>query len=171
MNVALVSCGPSASAFAISDHEGPIIAVSRMATKVRADYWACFDYPVAKEIGEWIIGFPRLYSTADTVGSLARRKSQWSQMAIVADTLDCPIDDWMAFTAPACLVLGAAMGATRIDCFGVDMAGTGDATGGTEGNPDVVRTAQRWEREREIWESIVGWVGLRGVEVERHGIN
>lgn len=167
MNIALVSCGPSASAFSASDHEGPIIAVSRKAKEVRADIWACFDLPVVLQIQADVIGSPRMFTIYNTFESLQRRQSKWCNRAMLAESFECPVPQWALFTAPACLVLAAAMGATRIECWGVDMSGDGDSTGGATGNPDVVRTEARWERERAIWAGVEAWVKGKGVEVRR----
>jgi len=167
MNIALISCGPSASAFSASDHEGPIIAVSRKATQIRADIWAVFDVPVLLQSQTNVIGNPRLFTIHETLASLQHRQSKWANRAIVAESFECSVDHWHLFTAPACLVLAAAMGATRIDAWGVDMSGDGDSTGGAAGNPDVVRTESRWNRERAIWAGVEEWVKGKAVEVMR----
>ena len=168
MNIALVSCGPSASAFSEIDHEGPVIAVSRQGTKVRSDILACFDLPVMLNITDAIIGTPKLFTIRATLESLQRRQSRWYSTALMpAEAHCCPVERWTLFTAPACLVLAAELGATTIHPYGVDMTGDGDSTGGTKGNPDVVRTEARWARERGIWEQIVDWLKGKGVEVRR----
>jgi hypothetical protein len=157
VTIALVSCGPSAAGFEADGHEGPIIAVSRAATIVRADTWACFDLPVALEFGSRIIGAPKLFTVSNTFASLRRRNSPWLESAMVAENLVCPVWRWTLFTAPAALVHAAEMGATRIDAWGVDMKGVGDVTG----DPGADRSEARWAKERTIWNEIVDWLTPR----------
>ena len=160
MTVALVSCGLSAAAFADSDHEGPVVAVSRMAALVRCDWWACFDLPIVRTLVT--LGSPGLFTLRATYDSLHRQGCTCD--TTIAETLSCPVDRWTLYTAPAGLVLAAeVLKASRIDCYGVDMTGTLDVTGGTGED----RSESRWARERAIWDAVVMWLSTRGVEVKR----
>lgn len=75
-------------------------------------------------------------------------------------------DVWRRFTVGAALMLAYMLGATEIRCYGCDMEGEKDWQG-CEGRRETDRNEMRWMLELEMWDLIVGWLGQRGVTVER----
>ena len=73
-------------------------------------------------------------------------------------------DMWKKLTIGMALMLCYQLGASSIDCFGVDMDGIEDYAGRTYGN----RTDERWEMERPIFEHVKGWLEERDITVTRH---
>lgn len=165
MHVALVSCGPSAAAFDPQRHPGPVVAVSKAARLFASDIWVCLDWPVFVRVADTVQGFPRLYTLNATLNTIRRRHCPWAASACVVDALACPVARFSLYTGPAALVVAyAVLGATRIDCYGVDMEGTGDVTG----DPGEDRSETRWAKERAIWDGVTGWLASLGCDVVRH---
>ena len=81
---------------------------------------------------------------------------------------------WTTYSSTAALMLAGELGATRIDCYGVDMgeSGRGSTTHNWDGSaePTADRTESRWERERRAWSALADILAGRGVEVVRHTV-
>jgi hypothetical protein len=78
----------------------------------------------------------------------------------------CPIAlQWDLFSATIALVYAVRRGATLINCFGMDWAGTADFDGVQAGGN---RTPERWELEQAIFKNrLVPWCAQRGIVVNR----
>lgn len=73
---------------------------------------------------------------------------------------------WANASAPCALILARSLGATEVDCYGVDMAGGLDVSGKIDGSTHY-RNEKRWELERGLWHLIVEWLQNRGTTVRR----
>ena len=76
-------------------------------------------------------------------------------------------DEWRVYGVTVGLALGVHLGATRIDCFGVDRRGVADFDGFHDRRQR--RTPRRWIREKRIWQKVCDRVGELGIQVRRIG--
>lgn len=176
MRVALLSNGPSLRA-AWAARKGRFdvtIGVNRAVSVFPCDYWAAGDWQClvpGHEAYTVPIGKPKLYTMDSSNDHLAQHHPQaldnlglvlrWWEVGIPL----VPPDGWSTYTSPAALVLATHLGATVVEAFGVDMAGTSDCRGIENG---AGRDLGRWMAERTIWDSCVQWLQSRGCRVIRH---
>lgn len=178
MRVALLSAGPSLQA-----SYGPVdpklhklrIGVNTAVNLYKCEWWACADSHRFIDIhNAGVIGKPQAFCidaqrdrTICFEPDIAKKYkiTGWDEVfaEVGAST------SWMSNTAPAALILAKWLGATEIDCYGVDMAGHLDTTGKIDDSTHY-RNEQRWNMERQIWTLIVQWLAERGTKVTRHGV-
>lgn len=170
MNVALLSAGPS-----LSSSYGPAdqaafdirIGVNTAVTLFPCDWWVCADTHrfvqiVNGEEGDRKpIGKPRLAMIDGQIHNAqamhADLINQWQVTGWDQVFRESGADKSRANNSgPAGLVLAKWLGATSIDCFGVDMVGNTDAVG----RPCKYRVDGRWIKEREDWQAFVKWLGI-----------
>lgn len=169
MRIALLSAGPSLLAAADPGADCQIrIGVNTAASLHACDWWSCADAHRIEEIDP--IGSPRLFTMGPEYDKALARCSDkakrfevllWDQ--VFHETGASP--KWQNWSATSALVLGKWLGATAIDCYGVDMAGVTCCAGGVMA-PE--RRPQRWERERALWRTIVKWLSKQGTQVIIH---
>lgn len=160
MRAALLSLGPSLARLYEPPPANILIGVKKAAKAFRCD-WACvLDSPSLLLLDTAFAGRPRLLTRR------AYRPKYTQRDGLDVEAFDgfCPVrhDD---YTACAALVLAGYLGATTIDCYGVDWTDAPDFDGETP--PEVNRTPTRWARERAQWDGIVTWLHGRGAEVRR----
>jgi hypothetical protein len=68
---------------------------------------------------------------------------------------------WSEFSGCSALGLAWTLEATRVDCYGVDLAGESDF----QGRNNCWRPDTRWERERKIWFPMAAGFTAAGMEV------
>lgn len=172
--IAIISQGPSSIEYPGREGYDVVIAVSGMATKYEADYWAFSDW---QTYGKWldqVKGTPKLAVRGSQVIRKAkhmqpvhRERFEAEPEVIDLDKLGLPKfptnnTPWNRFSGPAALGLAWSLKPASIDCYGCDMQGTEDAHGG-KGN----RGEGRWKAERYIWTQMVERMKQDGIEV-RH---
>jgi hypothetical protein len=168
MKTALLCPGPSLADYRTSDHE-IVVGVNRAVSVAPCDFWVLLDdrpFRSASPIGE-----PCLV----TSGAIYRRfirKSLLTKDRPFIDRQNLYFDGnapWGRFSATNALVLLLNMGATSIDCFGVDMVGTKDWDG--FGHDQDKRDIERWKEEATLWNRLTQYLSEHGCEVVRQGVN
>lgn len=166
--VAILSAGPSLrKTWRPDGRYDVIIAVNAAAVLYPADWWSCMDDH------NWLryvpAGRPRLFAQSPLLNTIRLRhaalgESRHPTMLEHEHVRDAqtPPEHWDRFSATAALGLASHLNARRIDCYGVDHAGTMDVI--SEHAP-AFRDAQRWQEEIGIWQRLVEWLGAKGVEV------
>lgn len=127
-----------------------------------ADWWSVGDAEVFWRYAAELEDIPTIWTHED---SLRRINSRASGALKSLTYHRCEREPWTTLSATAALKLAIALGADRIDCYGVGMAGELNYDGTRE--EGAIRTEVRWARERGIWESIKP----TDVEIIRHGSN
>lgn len=161
MRVALLCCGPSLGRTwpPARNRYDAVIAVNRAAL-LGCDYWACLDSPMLRRFDDLVPAKPRLLTRAEYRPRFSSRAG-WTVEQLAER---CPVPKFADYSATAGLVLAGHIGATAVDVFGADWTPEPPAPFAEN------RSAERFAREREIWDAVVKWLGERGVTVERVGI-
>lgn len=172
MKAALLCPGPSLATYQPAGAD-LTVGVNRAATRFACDAWVCGDPPLIQQVGEQVTGLPLLITSVD--GHQVYRdfprdfgKPLWRGECLcwTAAMEFCPHEyNWVMFSATAALVYCGFCGATGVDVYGADWSGTADFDGVQAGKN---RSEERWKLERGIWRAIVGWMGERGITVNRH---
>lgn len=177
MLATLLCPGPSLNRYS-GGFGGLRLAVNRAALKWPVDVWCCLDWTCQCADGsvgairgwsELVLGNPLLLTSAASLASLARHRIEWPGKSLSVETWwdKWPRAGWSTLSATTALVYAAERGATLIEVWGADMAGTADYDGREAGEK---RDAERWQRERQIWAETVATLDRRGVEVRRMGL-
>lgn len=167
MKTALLCPGPSLASYTPGDHD-LLAGVNRAVSVAPCDFWVFLDerpYHSAQCLGE-----PAIVTSGTMYRRLIRKqKLEPSRPFIDRDRLP-PADQlrWGRFSSTNALVLLAALGATEIECFGVDMAGTLDWDQFSHAQDR--RDAKRWQEEATLWQQMVDYLGQRGCLVHRSGV-
>jgi hypothetical protein len=156
MRIAILAPGPSLARYQPGEHDlrhDLRIAINLAATIHRCDWWTVGDWQAIECMTE--LGTPDIYTMPSSVDAAQSRRAgrhvlAWSQP--------------LQFSAPAALVLARDLGATAIDCYGVDMAGTTYVDGST----NKCLTDRRWQHEQRLWDEQVHLLRHAGVAVTRH---
>lgn len=164
MNATLLCPGPSLSKYS-GQGAGLIVGVNRAASAHQCDVWAATDRPLIDRVQP--IGSPTLFTITATRESLDRRGRPWPYMVqthedITGQTVTNALHPWTRYTATAALQYLAWSGATHVDVWGCDWAGTRDWDGVHDKG---VRTTQRWKEEQAIWQGVIN---ATGITVTRH---
>lgn len=173
MRCYLYSMGPS---LAFAEGADLSIGVGASVTKVECDWWVFMGLETYQKHEPAVLGRPGILSHAGTLelirggyggldSSKLRQAEQVHAVGACEYMIGAPRTEpaWCAYSGCAALVLAVLLGATEIETFGVDMAGTADAFG----NESEQRTQQRWADERALWHSIATWAASRGVTIGR----
>lgn len=169
MRIALLSAGP----VTLARYPGPeaydlVVAVNTAATLHLAHWWSCADddrFRQIKPLGRphWFVMAPErdkvLAHAPEQIAEKVADVVTWEDIRPEVN----PPNETMSWSCPAALVLARWCGATAIDCFGVDMVGEVDCLGQRAPH----RNGERWKREREHWDRLVGWLHGLGVQVTR----
>lgn len=166
---AIVLCpGPSLAAYSAKQAD-LIIGVNRAVLAHRCDWWSATDRTLLKEIDP---GYRlNLFTDEQTLVPRPERfpmilRKQMTSYYTSSAT-------WPSFSSTSALVLAAHLGALTIDVFGDDKAGFADWDGHIYARPGEegwrTRSAQRWQREWEIWNQTIALLARDGVNVRRHG--
>lgn len=167
MNALLLCPGPSLARFEMRPAD-LVVCVNRAALKFRCDAWAALDWTIVKAHGHDVQGSPILVTSGDTPRLLERECIKWRGAQVFpADLFDYiphPVN-YVLFSATTGLVYAAWRGATEIDVYGCDWAGTEDYDGVIGG---ANRTQFRWTSEKLIWAATLEALRAKGVEVRLH---
>jgi len=129
------------------------------------------DLPFLLNHSAGAIGEPRLFTTSATRGSLRSRQHPLAaRVCYIAEDLwqFCPSSlSWTLFSATAALILASYIGAQQVLVYGADFAADQPDYDGV--NIAENRTAERFKLERGVWQKVMEWLALRGVEVKRIG--
>lgn len=154
MIAAILCPGPSLTRY---DGSGDIrIGVNRAAIAYQCDHWCAIDYHMVKDKWPQVKGKPQLWTDRQQVQKFGGNYFR------TIDT-DCPAN-WGTFSMTVAIVLAAHLGATQIDVWGCDWAGTLDYDGAPEGS---MRTDDRWARERKLYAEIETWLTGKGITITR----
>ncbi len=182
MRVDLLSAGPSVlgyHAVAPADRGAVRIGVNRAVTQFACHWWAACDWfvfeqwrPLAAPGG----ALPAVFTIPAQRDVIAARLPDrhalhnwltWDQVRPGAPP------DWEFSSSVSALVLAWHLGATRIDVYGVDMAGDCDF-GRASDNPAfdkqvaAHRNPDRWAREQPVWDRTVRWLTDHAITVVHH---
>jgi len=177
MKIALLAPGPSLTQFA--DREGYLrIAVNRAALLYEARYCVLLDANAAAML--FRDGGPkRKPGERPTMVSLPDQRIRMERICpesasfpfLAVSEIDFPRYDgarrlgWAGWSATTALALAGSLGATQIDCWGVDRTGVEDFDGFTD--PLNYRTSDRWRREEADWNDLVRLLETRRIAVRR----
>jgi hypothetical protein len=167
--IAVLCPGPSLLTFKELDAYDVRIGVNRAAEAVRCDYWVALDVHTAGITLPQ--GQPVVVNTPDTHSQMCSEfpyVSRLGHMSLASLRLDCskrePIN-WRRFGLTVAMVLGAQLGADRVDCFGVDWHGQADFDGSRHIRNR--RSESRWQREQRLWCQVAGAMLELGIHVRR----
>jgi hypothetical protein len=163
MKVAILSAGPSLKrTWRGNDQYMFTIAVNHALSAERTDWLAAGDAPTLVQLGA-----RRPFIGVWTMRHIAEAGVPgWENVRMI------PFNDmpgWVGLSRPANWSIQAALagayglGATSVDVYGHDMAGTLDVSG-RDGED---RSAERWERERADWQSSCDYMLARGITIRR----
>lgn len=170
MRVALLSSGPSLLTRldpAVLPGFDLRIGVNWAAARHEVDWWSVGDDEGVRMIPG--LGRPHLYTlkvSADRLRAAGetRRLMTWCEAGRRVEPT--PSVGWADYSAPAALVLAAALGAKAVEVWGVDLAGAEDCHNTGRAMPN--RDERRWREEEAIWERMLAWLRGRGVDVVEH---
>ncbi len=177
MRAALLCPGPSLRAYPGREGQGGfdlVIGVNRVATLHPVDVWACGDWPLIEQERGRVLGEPTLFVAASGAAQLRDHSpaGPWPFKTIEFEQLEqggfatSAGPQWNLFSTTAALMFAGWVGATRIDCYGIDWRGTLDWDGTAAGGN---RSPERWQLEKDLCQNVLlPWLGRRGVEIKRH---
>lgn len=164
MRAALLCPGDSLQRFPGPETYDVVIGVNRVAGSVPCHYAAMLDmlpYQMLRRSGGDFIGTP-----VHVTGRTERRKLaiefpdverfpfvDWSTISAVPRGIR-----WGLYSATMALVLARSLGATEVECWGVDWRGAADWDGTT--HQKFVRNDERWKNEIGIWHATVQAIGI-----------
>lgn len=147
------------------------IGINRAALFFACDVWSCGDTPNILRLQEKVIGSPLLIAPRITLDALNDvpgfkwRGEQFASTNMVEYMHTSEVNwPWCSFLI-GCLY-AAYKGATHIEVFGAGWKGTNDFDGVQAG---MNRTEDRWREERALFGALQIQLGVRGVELVRHG--
>lgn len=140
------------------------IGVNRAAMAFAVDWFAASDYPMVRNHLDVLAGNPSLLTLRQTAFDLRNRLSRFPKVRIAED-LTMPSGLKYPKTMMLAALLAVALGATAIDVYGADWAGTRDYDGAEAGEN---RSDQRWAAERMAWQAVmVPWFKSHCVTARR----
>lgn len=154
---AVVLCPGPSLAESSPPYSSLTIGVNRAVLAHPCDWWIFQDWKRFRD------GEPKGRPIVCTTREAARRLGMLPHFAI--DDLECPVDQWSLFTAPAALVLAYKMGGNQIEVYGADWSDEPDFDGVRV--VGCIRDPERWKKEVPIWNAVVGWLHERGITVNR----
>ena len=163
-SVAILCPGLSLNQFAQKPGEYDVlIGVNRAVGFKPCDFWVMLDYEAFARSEP--IGRPTIVTRGGIYRAIVRAFPEAQKHPFInAKFYDGPIAlRWKAFSSTTALMFAVDLGATRIDCFGMDCEGLSD----WDGTPHAGRGPERWERELKLWDGLVRWLANRNVEVSR----
>jgi hypothetical protein len=163
MKMALLSCGPSLALWRdpmLADY-GAAVGVNRAVARFACDWWSVGDAEGFAAVRP--VGRPHIWTHADTLRRIRKENPARAAEHEAGLYRRDERDRWSIFSATAALMLAPHLGASSVDCYGVDMAGVADWDGTERGN----RGEDRWSRERIAWAEAVKLLADAGVSVRR----
>lgn len=171
MRAALLSLGESINRLDSVDGYDITIGVNSIVDRFACDWWSAMDVTMVWESAP--LNSPALFTVQGTLETLLRRGMKLGAVVTHEAHGGGPMgrnagESWSTYSAPAGLWLAGILGATHVDCWGCDMQGTANYDGTTPKH--AIRTDERWERERAIWNETAARLRDRGIEVQRCGL-
>jgi hypothetical protein len=158
MHAVLLAPGPSLRNLGILPDCDISVAINRAALFHPCTVFAASDYPMLRDWRHAVQGSPLLLTKRQTWEDKAK---DWYEHAVIAETLDVPIEGWLEKTATISLGYLWLIGAKRVDVYGADWSDEPDFDGvrvvGTE------RDEKRWARERAVWGRMCEELGMEVV--------
>jgi hypothetical protein len=168
VKAAILCSGPSLPLFADRDGYDIRIAVNAAVRLFRCDYMAMLDMP-SPELHRYcgsnkppVITTLQEYTNMLTACPWLKEHGVW---AIDQITLDRSLE-WTIWTSTAAIAAAAHMGCKEIDCWGMDLSGR-DNWDGPPAEYAENRSAERWHRERIIFDRLQSILGSAGVCIRR----
>lgn len=167
MKTALLCPGPSLVNYRPSDHV-LVAGVNRAVSVAPCDFWVFLDdrpFHSATPIGE-----PCLMTSGSIYRRLMRKEKITTQRPFI-DRARFEIEEpihWGRFSSTNALLLLLSLGATEIECFGVDMVGTLDWDAFSHAQDK--RDEKRWNEEAVLWQQMTDYLFARGCVVTRQGV-
>ena len=174
---AFVLCpGPSLRHYRPSMHAGVLqtrIGVNRVPTRTPCHWWVFIDGEIYLEHADSLVSEVQIFTSkgaARKITDAGRHDEFWRREPLLVEDENLPLPytelGWAVFSSTAAMMLAAHLGASEIECHGVDMEGSLDWDGHTCDRNN--RTPDRWEREAVQWQKVTSWItGSRGIEVVR----
>ena len=167
MNAAILCPGPSLlDTFDAAKPHGLLIAVNRAAMVTQVDWWVFSDQHVWTDNAP--PGTPKIFTRQSIVDSYKHWPVFQNHERLTFEEVAQTHPDtyrWRIFSATAAMVLACYLGATTINVYGSDMAGTDEYDGPPE--HEVNRSDGRWRKEAAIVQSTMGHLAERGATVNR----
>lgn len=163
---AVVLCpGPSLADLKSLPQSDVSIGVNRAVLAHHCDWLVAGDYPFLRE---YDFGYTlKLFTSRATK---VPRPERFSQVLHNEDLSFPQPPAWRSKSVTLALVLAAYLGATQIDLFGADMAGTADwdgheyqMRGYPPGQAQRDRSPQRWDLERVLLSETIQMLSDRGI--------
>lgn len=165
---AAVLCpGPSLDTGRIEPHDVSI-GVNRAVMTYPCRYWVCLDSWTYKDMVADTIGLPTIVcrrAIREQIEEMHHGMRLVALEFVNPDDIDLPTEPakWAQYGSTVAIALAASLGAKRIDCYGMDLAGREDHDGFTDKRQR--RSPGRWRVERRLLETFLPWLESRGVEV------
>lgn len=170
VRAAVLCPGPSLTAFAGRVGYDLVIGVNRAVGLFPCDYWVMLDdhtFDIAHPIGT-----PRVLCPRDQWAKVSRRTANGAAKDFkvlapedVDGTLPRRQTPWHKWSATAAIALACHLGATEIDCWGMDWEGTADWDGDTR--PFHCRDEARWHNEQKSFRIMEQAMRARRVALRR----
>lgn len=173
MKIAVICPGPSLSLFNRTD-EALVIGVNRAVLAVACDYWSfrdlhtfdwCVEAPPPGILGKPII------ATYFEMARDVRKKRQGNDWQFFntedVEPRSCTAWRWSAWSSHAALATAVHLGATLIECYGMDWAGVSDFDGFHHVKQKSRGNNRRWKNEADTFGRVTGILAQRGVELRR----
>jgi len=152
-----------------------VIAVNRAVLWGPCDYWSCpdvhtFAWLVKAGGVSWqptLVCLRQIHRVM-----LERYRAETERYGFFARgqiNFEAPNLQWQRFGAHVAIAMACHLGASTIDCYGMDLAGTEDADGFA--HPLQRREPERWELERRLFGELVELLDGRGIELRRVGVD
>lgn len=167
MKTALLCPGPSLADYQPADHE-LVVGVNRAVSVTPCDFFVFLDDR------PFYSATPPNEPCLVTSGMIYRRFVRKGLVSSARPFIDRANlnyggkSPWGRFSATNALILLENLGATEIECFGVDMVGTKDWDG--FGHDKDKRDVARWKEEANLWNQLTEYLAARGVSVTRQGV-
>jgi len=171
MRAQILCPGPSLPAAPSRDGYDVVLGVNRAVGVAPCDYWVMLDgalvWRISRPVGHPVIVCSHSMHKELWDNYLDSRDHKWLDAMSFKDKY-CTSMEWAIFSATTAVICAASLGATQIDMWGADMAGTREFDGPMPER--ATRNEARWEREARILDRISNHLWTRGVKVERKGV-
>lgn len=132
-----------------------------------ADWWSCGDLLTFGRIYPGLSYAPLIWTHTETMQRIIARFG-WLDGQTYHRSEEAP-QRWSMYSATAALMLAKRLGATVVECWGVDMRDELNWDGTAE--PTANRSPERWACERIVWEKTRNVLEEAGIEVVRREVS
>ena len=168
MRIAILAPGPSLlETYPGREGFDVVITINRAGRAFPGDYWVALDAYTLNMMGV-PRGGPAIVTSRSQYGQMRRLDSSLAELPHIeteAIEFDAADVKWRKFSATVALALAAELGATHIECFGMDRTGAADFDGFTHTKQN--RRPDRWREEAKVWDAMCAGLARGGVSVDR----